>query len=154
MKKKKFREPLSLSALDQDFTLQCLCHDLGHITRKPVFGVSDQVRHKPGWTATEDGLRLEITYLERIYFNSKNKGADQLRSYRILKTSFLWHNSFCIISSILVPFSEAVKAACFITKTRPCNIQRFFTAVKMTIFIWFFFTIFIFLLKAYIVGTR
>ena len=25
-----------------------------------------------------------------------------------------------------------------ITKTRPCNIQRFFTALKMTIFIWFF----------------
>ena len=28
--------------------------------RKPVFGVSDKVRHKPGCTATEDGQRLEI----------------------------------------------------------------------------------------------
>ena len=28
--------------------------------RKSVFGVSDQVRHKPGCTAAEDGWRLEI----------------------------------------------------------------------------------------------
>ena len=28
--------------------------------RKPVFGVSDQVRHKPGCTTTEDGWRIEI----------------------------------------------------------------------------------------------
>ena len=27
--------------------------------RKPVFGVSNQVRHKPGCVATEDGQRLE-----------------------------------------------------------------------------------------------
>ena len=32
--------------------------------RKPVFGVSDDVRHKPGCTATEDGLRLKISDLE------------------------------------------------------------------------------------------
>ena len=31
--------------------------------RKPVFGVSDQVRHKPGCAVTEDGLSLEILYL-------------------------------------------------------------------------------------------
>ena len=30
-------------------------HDLSLVVRKPVFGVSDQVRHKPGFTATEDG---------------------------------------------------------------------------------------------------
>ena len=29
--------------------------DLSLVVRKPVFGVSDQVRHKPGCTATEDG---------------------------------------------------------------------------------------------------
>ena len=28
--------------------------------RKPVSGVSNQVPHKPGYTATEDGKRLEI----------------------------------------------------------------------------------------------
>ena len=31
------------------------------VVRKPFFGVSDQVQHKPGCTATEDGLRLEIS---------------------------------------------------------------------------------------------
>ena len=30
------------------------------VVRKPVFGVSDQVRHKPGCTVTEDGQMLEI----------------------------------------------------------------------------------------------
>ena len=40
---------------------------------------SDQVRHKPGCTANEDGKRLEISDLERrIVLCSKNKGADQL----------------------------------------------------------------------------
>ena len=34
------------------------------IVRKPVFGDSDQVRHKSGCTATEDGYRPEISYLE------------------------------------------------------------------------------------------
>ena len=53
--------------------------------RKPVFGVSDQVLHKPGCTATEDGWRLEISYLGRrgLYYPfSENIGADQLRGYR------------------------------------------------------------------------
>ena len=49
--------------------------------RKPVFGVSDQVRHKPGLTVTEDGYRLEISDLEvqGLYYPcSENKGADKL----------------------------------------------------------------------------
>ena len=29
--------------------------NLSHVARKPAFRVSDQVRHKPGCTATEDG---------------------------------------------------------------------------------------------------
>ena len=29
--------------------------EMSNVVRKPVFGVSDQVRHKPGCTATEDG---------------------------------------------------------------------------------------------------
>ena len=33
------------------------------VLRKPVFGVSDQVPHKSGCTATEDGQRLEISHL-------------------------------------------------------------------------------------------
>ena len=31
--------------------------------RKPVFVVSDQVRHKPGCAATEDGKKLEFSDL-------------------------------------------------------------------------------------------
>ena len=33
---------------------------MSHVLRKPVFGVSDQIRHKPGCTTTEDGWRIEI----------------------------------------------------------------------------------------------
>ena len=33
------------------------------VVRKPVFGVSDQVRHKPVCTVTEDGQSIEISYL-------------------------------------------------------------------------------------------
>ena len=45
---------------------------------------SDEVRHKPGCTVTEDGERLEILDLkvEELYYPcSENKGAEQLRSY-------------------------------------------------------------------------
>ena len=34
------------------------------VTRKPVFGFSNQVRHKPGCTATEDGWSLKFFNLE------------------------------------------------------------------------------------------
>ena len=40
-------------------------HEVSLVVRKPVFGVSDHVRHKPGCTATEDGYRLEISDLDR-----------------------------------------------------------------------------------------
>ena len=56
--------------------------------RKPVFGVSDQVRHKPVCTATGDEKRLESSdfnfrykLIEGLYDPlCENKGADQLRS--------------------------------------------------------------------------
>ena len=35
------------------------------VLRKPVFGVSDQVRHKPGCTTTENGWRLEILGIKK-----------------------------------------------------------------------------------------
>ena len=53
--------------------------------RKPVFGVSNQAPYKPGCTTTQDGKRLEISYIESrgIYYPcSENKGADQLCGYR------------------------------------------------------------------------
>ena len=40
--------------------------------RKPVLGVSDQVRHKPGCKTTEDGLRLEILDYSAIYVVKTN----------------------------------------------------------------------------------
>ena len=56
------------------------------VLRKPVFGISDQVPHKRGCTATEDGKKLEISDLERrgivLCICSENKGADQLRGHR------------------------------------------------------------------------
>ena len=50
--------------------------------RKPVFEVSDQVRHKPGCTTTADGYRVEfwILEVEKLYYLfSDNKGTSQLR---------------------------------------------------------------------------
>ena len=52
--------------------------------RKPVFGVSNQVRHKPGCTATQDGWMLEVSDLGSrgiVLSCSENKDADQLRGY-------------------------------------------------------------------------
>ena len=37
---------------------------LSRVTRKPVIGVSDQARQKPGCKANEDGQRLEILDLD------------------------------------------------------------------------------------------
>ena len=47
---------------------------------KTVFGVSDQVRHKPGYTTKEDDKRLEILDLGSRGIEL-SKGADQLHSY-------------------------------------------------------------------------
>ena len=38
---------------------------MSHVMRKPVLGVSNQVSHKLGCTATENGKRLEILDLGR-----------------------------------------------------------------------------------------
>ena len=35
-------------------------YQMSRVARKPAFGVSDQVRHKPGCIAAEEGKRLEI----------------------------------------------------------------------------------------------
>ena len=52
------------------------------VVRKPVFGISDQVRHKSDCTASEDGYRLENWDIgsRGIVLCSENKNADQLRS--------------------------------------------------------------------------
>ena len=62
--------------------------------RKPVFGVSDQVLHKPGCTATEDCWRLEISDLVRIgiilyiHVCGKKKGFDHCADF--LMTHLKW----------------------------------------------------------------
>ena len=65
-------------------TIHSILH-LSLVLRKPVFGVSDQVSHKPVCTVTEDGEMLEISDLgiEGLYYPcTENKGAYQLRGYR------------------------------------------------------------------------
>ena len=52
--------------------------------RKPAFEVADQVRHKPGCTATDTGKRLETSdyKVEGLYYLfSEHKDTDQLRGY-------------------------------------------------------------------------
>ena len=76
-----------------------------------------------------------------------------------LGSDILHMNRFCVALEVITTceWSEYIFFLTIyydITKTRPCNIQRFFTAVKMTIFGLIFVTIFIFLLKTYIVGTQ
>ena len=54
------------------------------VVRKPVFGVFDQVRHKPGCALNmARGLKFRIQKVDGLYYPcSENKGADQLRGYR------------------------------------------------------------------------
>ena len=53
-----------------DLSMHCLPRPISEnmvllslVVRKPVLGVSDQVQHKQGCTATEDSQRLEISEL-------------------------------------------------------------------------------------------
>ena len=53
--------------------------------RKPVFGVSDQVRHKPAVQPQKmaRGLEFRIYIEEELHYpRGENKGADPLRGYR------------------------------------------------------------------------
>ena len=55
------------------------------VVRKPVFGVSDQVPHKPGCQPHKmaRGLKFRLKEVEGLYYLcSENNGADQLRGYR------------------------------------------------------------------------
>ena len=74
---------------------------LSLVVRKPVFGNFDQVQHKPGCTATEDGKRLEISYLRRrgIVLCSENKGADQLRGYRVADLRLCFRTCIMLVFS-------------------------------------------------------
>ena len=57
---------------------------MSHYTRKPVFGVSDRVRHKPAVQPKKMArdLKFCISEVEGLYYlSSENKGADQLCGY-------------------------------------------------------------------------
>ena len=57
-----------------------LAEEMSRVMRKTVFGVSDQVRHKPDCAATEDGYRLRVQKVEGLdYLCSETKGAEQMR---------------------------------------------------------------------------
>ena len=66
---------------------------------------------------------------------------------------FTVHVETIDVSKVLVKGLETRKLS-YITQTRPCNIQQYFTAVKMFISDEFFLIFFLFLLKTLIVGTR
>ena len=69
--------------------------------------VSDQVRHKPGCTATQDSQRLEILDLERriVLFHRENIGADQLPGY----SEAGLHLCFCIYAKWLSHDAAQIK---------------------------------------------
>ena len=53
------------------------------VVRKPVVGVSDQVRHAVQPQMMARCLTFRIYIVEEFYYPcSENKGADQLRGYR------------------------------------------------------------------------
>ena len=73
--------------------------------RKAVFGVSDQVPHKPGSTTTQDGLRLEISYLESrgIVQSASLFSHMQNASFPLMRLNFQNFNKvFSVFSLFLV----------------------------------------------------
>ena len=55
---------ICFSLIFQDRSDQTDQINLSLVMRKPVFGVSDLIQHKPGCAVTEDGQRLEISDLK------------------------------------------------------------------------------------------
>ena len=63
------------------------------VQRKPVFGVSDQVRHKAvQLQKMARGLKVWILEVVGLYYLcSENKGADQLRGYSTADLRLCFH---------------------------------------------------------------
>ena len=52
-----------------DSVTELPCHQLSCVMSKPAFGVSYEVPHKPGCTATEDrGLKFQILEVEGLNY--------------------------------------------------------------------------------------
>ena len=69
---------------------------MSHVTRKPVFGVFDQVRLKPAWSATETSQGLEILDLGSIGITwSKERIIKVLIRPRVL-WCLIWVDTVCL----------------------------------------------------------
>ena len=83
---------LSLHVL---FVVPEYCDHISLVTRKPVFGVFDQVRLKPACAATEASKRLEISDIDITISRQRiTKGSDQTARMSRLICSFvvsIWH---------------------------------------------------------------
>ena len=77
--------------------LYCLVTSFDHVARNPVFGVSDQVRHKPGCTTIEFSLRLELLDL-----GSRGMYYLCICSIRVAKTKTLI--SFAVTAKLICAF--------------------------------------------------
>ena len=85
---------------------------MSRVTRKPVFGVSNQVRHKSGCTATEDGFWIKE--VEGLYYLcSKKKGADQLHGYRTADLPLCFHICKKQVFSCCSSTGSGVSFVCF-----------------------------------------
>ena len=76
---------------------------MNRVMRKPVFVVSDQVQHKPGCSATEDGKRLEISHL----------GTWMNRSNSVAETKALI--SFAVTASLVSHMQQVAQRATMLT---------------------------------------
>ena len=94
---------------------------------KPIFRVSNRVRHISGCTATEHGLRLEILDLGSggIVLYSKNKDTDQMHCYCTLP--LFWHVRKLDFLMIRLMRSLAVCYFICILGTFSCLCLRTFT---------------------------
>ena len=99
------------------------------LMRKPVFGIFDQARHKPGCTSA-DGLRLEISDLE-------SRGIVQYRDCTIyvVKTKALI--SFAVTAKMIWAFVFAYANSRFsqnVTQLLKC--QKFTYALVQSLYIY------------------
>ena len=66
---------------------------MSHITRKPVFGISDQVRLKPACSATETSLGLNILHIETTDIILSKQRITKAQMCRLICgfVVYIWH---------------------------------------------------------------
>ena len=95
---------------------------------RPVFGVTDQVRHKQGFTATQDDERLEILDYEStgiVLLHEAKQGADKPLFFFFLQKSSFSHDAaqFLSSNSFFLFFIECCLSGVILLSTGMC-IQR------------------------------